>query len=204
MSVKHRNIDPKDARRGNLVVVDVRSAKNTDDCVLGPWEKQYLIGVINKRQRKGPNLPEDDLTITLYEPWKVYDGLPSMPLWASMKVEGDTCDEYSTESLAWVDLLEKPWLPVSQIPLDVHKALIESNGEIYQKPPPHQIVTNYKRTGIDVVKMKPSYTNQQKAGTIKYIMQLDKSEKLASDKDGMITLNEDTQRDLINSVFNAL
>ena len=88
-SVKHMNIDHKDARRGNLVVVDVRSAKNTDDCVLGPWEKQYLIGVINKRQRTGPNLPEDDLTITLYEPWKVYDGLPSMSLWVSRKIEGE-------------------------------------------------------------------------------------------------------------------
>jgi hypothetical protein len=61
--------------------------------MLGPWEKQYLIGVI-KRQRKGPNLSEDDLTITLYEPWKVYNGLPSMPLWASRKIEGDDLDEY--------------------------------------------------------------------------------------------------------------
>ena len=59
-------------------------------------------------------------------------------------------------------------------------------------------------TGIDVVKMKPSYTNQQKAGTIKYIMQLDASEKLASDKMGLITMNKDTQRDLLNSVFNVL
>ncbi len=87
-------------------MVDVRSAKNTDDCVLGHWEKQYLIGVISKRQRTGPNLPEDDLTSNLYEPWKVYDGLsPSMPLWASIKIEGDDCDEYSKESIAWVDLL---------------------------------------------------------------------------------------------------
>ena len=86
-------------------MVDVCSAKNTDNCVLGPWEKQYLIRVINKRQRKGPNLSEDDLTINLYEPWKVYDGLPSMPLRASRKIEGDDCDEYPIESIAWVDLL---------------------------------------------------------------------------------------------------
>ena len=203
-SIKHRNIDHKDARRGNLVVVDVRSAKNTDDCVLGPWEKQYLIGVINKRQRTGPNLPEDDLTITLYEPWKVYDGLPSMPLWASIKIEGDDRDEHPIDSIAWVDLLQLPWLPVSQMPLEVHKALTESNGELYHKPPPNKVVTNYMGTGIDVVKMKPSYTNQQKAGTIKYIMQLDASEKLASDKMGLITMNKDTQRDLLNSVFNVL
>ena len=92
-------------------MVDVRSAKHTDDCLFGPWEKQYLIRIINKRQRTGPNLPEDDLTITLYEPWKVYDGLPSMSLWASRKIEGDDCDEWSTESIAWMDLLRLPWVP---------------------------------------------------------------------------------------------
>jgi len=133
-SVKHRNIDPKDARRGNLVVVVVRSAKNTDDCVLGPWEKQYFIGVINKRQRKGPNLPKDNLIITLYEPWKVYDGVSSIHLWASRKIEGDDCDEYPIETIAWVDLLQVPWLPVFQMPLEVHKALTESNGELYHSP----------------------------------------------------------------------
>ena len=74
-------------------MVDVRLAKNTDDCVLGPWEKQYLIEVINKGQMTGPNLPEDDLTITLYESLKVYNGLPSMPLWASRKIEEDDCNE---------------------------------------------------------------------------------------------------------------
>jgi hypothetical protein len=176
-------------------MVDVRSAKKIDDCVLGLWEKQYLIGVMNKRQRKGPNLHEDELIITLYEPWKVYDGLPSMPLWAPRKIEGYDCDEYPIESIAWVDLLQLPWLAVSQIPLEVHKALTVSNGELYHTPPPHKVVTNYMGTGIDVVKMKPAYTNQQKAGNIKYIMQLDGSEKQVSDKMGLITMNKDTQRD---------
>ena len=151
-----------------------------------------------------PIQTENDLTITLYEPWKFYDGLPSMPLWVSRKIEGDNCGEYSTESIAWVDLLRLPWLPASQMPLDIHKALIESNGKLYHKPLPDKVVINYKGTGIDVVKMKPSYTNQQKTGTIKYIMQLDVSEKLVSDKMGIITMNTETQRDVINSVFKAL
>jgi len=75
-SVKHRNIDPKKARRGNMVVVDVRTSNNIDECLLGPWKRQYLIVAINKRQRLGPNLPDEELTITLYEPWKVVDSLP--------------------------------------------------------------------------------------------------------------------------------
>jgi hypothetical protein len=159
---------------------------------------------MNKRQRTGPNLPPDDLIITIYEPWKVYDSLPSMPLWASRKIEGDDCDECSTKSIAWVDLLRIPWLPVSHTPPEVHKVFTGSNGELYYKPLPHQVVTNYEGIGIDVVKMKPSYTNKQKAGTIKYIMQLDVSEKLASDKMDIITMNKDAQRNMINSVFNAL
>jgi hypothetical protein len=52
--------------------------------------------------------------------------------------------------------------------------------------------------------MKPFYTSKQKEGTIKYIMQLDKAKTISSDKDGMITLNVDTQKDLLYSVFNAL
>jgi hypothetical protein len=69
-----------------MIVVDVRSAINSNDCLLGPWETKYLIGIINKRQKKGPNLPDDDLTITLYEPWKADDGLPSMPLWTAINI----------------------------------------------------------------------------------------------------------------------
>ncbi len=90
------------------------------------------------------------------------------------------------------------------MPLEVYKALTESNGELYHKPLPNKVVANYMGTRIDVVKMKPAYTNQQKAGTMKYIMQMDGSKKLASDKMGIITTNKDTQRDLLNSVFNAL
>ena len=55
--------------------------------------------------------------------------------------------------------MQLPWLPVSQMPVEVHKALNEFNGELYHKPLPHKIVTNYKGYGIDVVKMKPSYIN---------------------------------------------
>ena len=66
------------------------------------------------------------------------------------------------------------------------------------------IATNYMGTVIDVGKMKPSYTNKQKAGIIQNIMQLDKEEKLSSDKDYIISLNEDSQRGLIDSVFNEL
>jgi hypothetical protein len=90
------------------------------------------------------------------------------------------------------------------MPLEVHKALTESNRELHHKPLPHKVVTNYNGSGIDVVKMKPSYTNQQKTGNIKYIMQLHVSDKLASDQMGIITMNKDTQRNLINSVFNTL
>ncbi len=90
------------------------------------------------------------------------------------------------------------------MPLEVYKTMTESNGELYHTPLPNKVVTNYMETGIDVVEMKPSYTNQQKSGTIKYIMQLNGSEKLATDKMGLITINKDTQRDLLNSIFNAL
>jgi len=136
-SDKHRNIDPKDVRRGNMVVVDVRTTNNIDDCLLGPWERQYLIGI--KRQKLRPNIPDDELNITLYEPCKVVDGLLSMPLWASRKIEGNDCNAYATKAPAWVNLLKLLWLPVSQMYVEVHKVLIVSNGELYHKPPRHLI-----------------------------------------------------------------
>jgi hypothetical protein len=110
---------------------------------LGPWKQKYLIGVINKRKSLGPNLPDDELTITLYEPWKIVGGLPSMSLWASRKIEGNDCNASSTEAPAWANLLKMPWLPVSQMPVEVHKALIKSNEDLYHKPTQHLIVTNY-------------------------------------------------------------
>ena len=75
-SAKLRNIDLKDARMGNKIVVDVRTTHNIEKKMLGSWERRYSIGDINKSQRLGPNLPHDELTITLYEPWKVVDSLP--------------------------------------------------------------------------------------------------------------------------------
>jgi hypothetical protein len=135
-----------------------------------------LLSIIIKRQRTGPNLPDDDLIITLYEPWEVDDDLPSMPLWASRKIEEENSNIFSTEIIAWVSLLRFPWLLVSRMPLEVHKALIESNGEMYHRSLGHLIATDYMGTTMDVVEMKPPYTNHQKADTTKYIMQLDKSE----------------------------
>jgi hypothetical protein len=167
---RRNNIDYNNARRGNMVIVDVCSTMNSDDCLLGPWRKQYLIGIIIKRQRTGPNLPDDDFTIALYEPWKVYDGLPSMPLWAAMNNKGGDVNGSSIEDLTWDILLQLPRHPDSQLPLDVQKALIESNGEVYHKPQRHLIVTNYMGIGKDVVKLKPSYANQQNAGTSLYII----------------------------------
>jgi hypothetical protein len=35
-SVKQSNIDPNDARRDYVVVVDVRTKNNTEDCLLDP------------------------------------------------------------------------------------------------------------------------------------------------------------------------
>ena len=144
-----------------------------------------MIVVLNKRQRLGPNLPDDELTITLYEAWKVDDGLPSMPLWASNKIKGNYCNDSSTDAPAWVKLWKLPSLSFPELPVEVHTALTESNGELYHKPLRHVIVTNYMGTGMDLITKKPPYTHKVKAGTIRYIMHLDKEEKLSSDRNGI-------------------
>lgn len=206
--IKHRNVSPPNARRSNLVVIDARTADNVDECVLGPWEKEYQLGVITSRPSKGNNLDSDILTIQMFEPWTAKNGVPHMPLWAAMKLAGDDVKQadFSVFSTEWNDLVKLPWLPISQMPLSVFKALVETNGEKFEAPRSSQIIQNFNGTGTSVVKLKKPYEDQQAAGTVKYIMQLDSSEKLSisssrnKGKKGCISaifMNEETQCDLL-------
>ena len=79
--IKHKNVSSKDARRNNLVVLDTRSASNTSDCLLYPWENQFQIGILTNRPSKGDNKHDDVLTILMYQPWAVDTSHgPAVPL----------------------------------------------------------------------------------------------------------------------------
>ena len=211
--IKHRNVSPQNAKRYNLVLMDTRTAGNIDECVHGHWEKMYQLGLIKDRPSKGNNLDTDILTIQMYEPWTARNGVPDMPLWAAIKLAGDDplISDTGVISTKWNDLVKLPWLPICQMPLTVFKALVETNGETFKAPSSEQIVQNYKGTGTPVVKLTKPYEDKQAAGTIKYIMQLDASEKVCSKRNGparrtsvsAIFMNEETQCDLLLTMLAA-
>ena len=202
-SIKHRNVLPKDARRGNLVVLDVRSAGNLEECVLGPWEKQYMIGLLNKRPSKKNNLDEDILEFKLYEPY-YYDSNTResvMPMWAALKQNKVSAKQCT----CWRYLLGVPWLPINQMPLSVHKALYEANGEDYTPPAQRNIMTNFKGSGVDVVKLgKEGYVDRQKASTIKFVMMLDNAEKPSLQSASAVILAPETQDELLLSMIGPI
>ena len=155
--IKHRNVKPADAKRKNLVVLDVRSAGNLDECVLGPCEKQYMVGLVKARPQKGRknNSPDDILDILMYELY-YYDKIArhtDMPMWAALK-QGKISEK---ECNSWKYLLGVPWLPVTQMPLSVQKALCEANGEQFQMPDKKLIQQNFAGSGIDVVKLQKKH-----------------------------------------------
>lgn len=204
--IKHRAVLPKDAKRGNLVVMDVRSANNMDECVLGPWEKEFLIGLVKSRPQQGSrnNREDDELEIQLYEPY-FYDKKKQMatdtPLWVALeqgRVEASQC-------LSWPYLLSIPWLPITQLPLSVNKALVQSNGLEYKKPDNRNIMENFHGCGVDVVRMgKGGYLETQKASTIKFVMQLDNSEKPVKSCANSVILNPETQEELMKEMLGVL
>ena len=200
--IKHRNVKPADAKRGNLVVLDVRSAGNLDECVLGPWEKQYMVGLVKARPRKKNNAPDDILDILMYEPY-YYDKIArhtDMPMWAALK-QGKISEN---ECNSWKYLLGVPWLPVTQMPLSVQKALCEANGEQFQMQEKKLIEKNFAGSGIDVVKLQKKhggYVDRQKASAIKFVMSLEEGEKPCPSSASAVILSEDTQDELLLSMF---
>ena len=43
---KHRNVQPQDAKLGNLVLLDCRKADEPEDRVLGEWERTYSLALV--------------------------------------------------------------------------------------------------------------------------------------------------------------
>lgn len=205
--IKHRAVSPKDARRGNLVVLDVRSANNMDDCILGPWEKQFMIGLVKKRPNgKGSkeNHKDDMLEIQMYEPYfydKKRQVTTTTPMWVA--IEKKEIDP--SECSLWPYLLGCSWLPITQMPLKVHKALFESNGELYQAPKERNITKNFKDSGVDVVLLgKEGYVDKQKASTIKFVMQLDNAEKPNAQSAGSVALSPETREELMREMLGVI
>ena len=209
--IKHRNIEPKYARTGNLVILETRKSGDHESCIQGPWEKEYMLGVVKSRPEASKrtaaaktakasnsavtsnptdNLDEDLINIEMYEPYHVKDGLPSIPLWAHLEKENiDYADEYD-----WEKLISLPWLPITKMRVSVHMALCKFNNIPYAPQDPKKVDPDFAGTGVRTeIDMKP-YATQQYCGTIKFICSLGKNEK-GKGSEGL-TFNAETKQEL--------
>ncbi len=55
--LRHRCVRLKDAKTGNLVLLDARNANNTKNMLTGDWEASYQLGTIASRQVDNINDP---------------------------------------------------------------------------------------------------------------------------------------------------
>jgi len=60
--ISHSNIRcvrPKDAKTGNIVLLDVRNAGNKEDVLLGEWDGQYHLGTVSTREVDASSIVND-------------------------------------------------------------------------------------------------------------------------------------------------
>ena len=67
--LRHRCVRPKDAKTGNLVLLDVRNPKNTKDMLTGDWEASYQLGTIVSTQVDNIDETMFVLHLVMWEPY---------------------------------------------------------------------------------------------------------------------------------------
>ena len=152
----HRNIQPQDAKQGNVVVFDVRDrGQDADqDMYFGEWDKTYEVGVVMQFLNKS----EADqgmwqLDCVIYEPYKVNDdGNAVEPLWVSIaKAKKSGLPEPPSN---WQDVVSLPWRAVQQIPLRILMA-IDKNFN-HRAVPTRMLKADFMGSGEDVLKLPQS------------------------------------------------
>lgn len=194
--LKHRCVRPKDAKTGNLVLLDVRNAGNEQDVLLGDWDGQYHLGTVSTREVDATSIVNDASTkfkkyllhLVMWEPYIQYaDGL-LRPLWVENALRAKNGDELLSSK--WQDVVRHPWCPIMQLPLQHSRKLLNIPDFI---PPKRELASNYMNSGVDCHKQPKGYRHVQKAGTVRHVFQFDKHER----RKNIIHFNVESQRDIL-------
>ena len=78
---RHRCVRPKDAKTGNLVLLDVRNANNTTDVLTGDWETSYQLGTVASREVDKSDENMFVLHLVMWEPYFKDETNELRPLW---------------------------------------------------------------------------------------------------------------------------
>ena len=215
-ALRHRNVLPKDAKRGNIVLLDCRNADNPEEALLGDWDGSYQLATVvtrhksdslsaeteaagksKKRKRQAsstdslpkPDGSDDVLDLLMWEPYYVDPSSGEFrPLW----VENEQRRMSGEERLPtdWKNVVQMPWRPITQLPLSVVRAI---RVDPYFRPSEKFLLSNYLNSAKDCEKMDKGYRQQQKAGTVRYVFQFEKNER----RKNTFQLQSSTQQEIL-------
>ena len=196
---KHRNVQPQDARSGNLVMLDCRKADEPEDLILGEWERTYSLALVCNSHHKVP-VQDRQLDVWLCQPhllekdasgeWKT-----GIPLW--LAVADAKANNKPAPKTDWPSVVQLPWCAIKELPLSVYKALQENPDQ--WEPHSRSLLKDFEGTKELAYKM-PGRVNQgfykqsRPVVNVSYVCQLDKGER----KLKKFLLNEATQMDILS------
>jgi len=194
--LRHRCVRPKDAKTGNLVLVDVRNAINDKDTLIGDWEGYYQLGTVASRAVHDPgentatgNPKEYVLHLVMWEPYFIDNVDGSLrPLWVENALR-DKRGHPLVPSL-WQDVVRLPWRPIKHVPLHITRKLL-NNPSYY--PAKKDLALDFMNSGVDCFKQPKGYRQTQLAGTVRHVFQFDKNER----RKNIIIFNAISQRDIL-------
>jgi hypothetical protein len=186
--LRHRCVRPKDAKTGNLVLLDVRNANNTKDMLTGDWEASYQLGTVASRQVDNTDDKLFVLHLVMWEPYFKDETNEFRPLWVENALRARRGQTLLPSY--WPDVVRLPWCPVKQVPLEITRKLLNNPSF---NPSKKDLAVNFMKSGVDCMKQSKGYRQTQLAGTVRHVFQFDINER----RKNMIIFNAISQRDIL-------
>jgi hypothetical protein len=186
--LRHRCVRPKDAKTGNLVLLDVRNANNTKDMLTGDWEASYQLGTVSSRQVDNTDDKMFVLHLVMWEPYFKDETNDFRPLWVENALRARRGQTLLPSY--WPDVVRLPWCPVKQVPLEIARKLLNNPSF---NPSKKDLAVNFMKSGVDCMKQPKGYRQTQLAGTVRHVFQFDINER----RKNIIIFNAISQRDIL-------
>ena len=186
--LRHRCVRPKDAKTGNLVLLDVRNANNTKDMLTGDWEASYQLGTVASRQVDNTDDKMFVLHLVMWEPYFKDETNDFRPLWVENALRARRGQTLLPSY--WPDVVRLPWCPVKQVPLEITRKLLNNPSF---NPSKKDLAVNFMKSGVDCMKQSKGYRQTQLAGTVRHVFQFDINER----RKNIIIFNAISQRDIL-------
>ena len=186
--LRHRCVRPKDAKTGNLVLLDVRNANNTKDMLTGDWEASYQLGTVASRQVDNTDDTLFVLHLVMWEPYFKDETNEFRPLWVENALRARRGQTLLPSF--WPDVVRLPWCPVKQVPLEITRKLLNNPSF---NPSKKDLAVNFMKSGVHCMKQSKGYRQTQLAGTVRHVFQFDINER----RKNMIIFNAISQRDIL-------